>query len=419
MEFQKIKIADLRHAEYNPRKDLKPGDAEFEKIKNSITEFGYVEPIIVNSDMTIIGGHQRSKVLKELGYTQVDCIVIDIDKTKEKALNVALNKISGDWDFESLAKLLSDLKEDDYNIEFTGFDFSEAEKLWDEYLSENNMDSSEDDDFEPEFPDQPITQKGDIWLLGKHRLMCGDSTNINDMAVLMDGKKANLIVTDPPYNVDYVGKTKDALKIENDKMDNDSFYNFLFDAYSRMYEVAGDGASIYVFHADSEGLNFRKAMIESGFKLSQCCIWAKQTMVMGRQDYHWQHEPILVGWKPTGSHYWNSDRKQTTLWQFDRPFRNEYHPTIKPVPLISYPIKNSSKIGDLVLDSFGGSGSTLIACQETDRICYTMELDEKYCDVIVNRYIEKMGSDKDVFVLRNGEKIKYIDIKNEQFMEKC
>ena len=258
-------------------------------------------------------------------------------------------------------------------------------------MSENNKDSFEDDDFEPELPDKPITQKGDIWLLGKHRLMCGDSTDKNDMAVLMDGKKANLIVTDPPYNVDYVGKTKDALKIENDKMDNDSFYNFLFDAYSRMYEVAQDGASIYVFHADSEGLNFRKAMIESGFKLSQCCIWAKQAVVMGRQDYHWQHEPILVGWKPTGKHYWNSDRKQTTLWQFDRPFRNEYHPTMKPVSLISYPIKNSSKIGDLVLDSFGGSGSTLIACQETDRICYAMELDEKYCDVIVNRYIEKMG----------------------------
>ena len=204
-----------------------------------------------------------------------------------------------------------------------------------------------------------------------------------------------------------------------DQMDNDSFYNFLFDAYSRMYEVAGDGASIYVFHADSQGLNFRKAMIESGFKLSQCCIWAKQAMVMGRQDYHWQHEPILVGWKPTGSHYWNSDRKQTTLWQFDRPFRNEFHPTMKPVSLISYPIKNSSKIGDLVLDSFGGSGSTLIACEETDRICYTMELDEKYCDVIVNRYIDKMSSDNGVWLVRDGGKIRYMDLKSEQVMEGC
>ncbi|WP_459909254.1 DNA-methyltransferase [Desulfotomaculum defluvii] len=327
---------------------------------------------------------------------------------------MALNKISGEWDFESLAKLLSDLKEEDYNIEFTGFDFSEEEKLWDEYLPKEENDSSEDDDFEPELPDDPITQKGDIWLLGKHRLMCGDSTDKNDMAILMDGKKASLIVTDPPYNVDYVGKTKDALKIENDKMDNESFYDFLFDAYSRMYEVAQDGASIYVFHADSEGLNFRKAMIDSGFKLSQCCIWAKQAMVMGRQDYHWQHEPVLVGWKPTGSHYWNSDRKQTTLWKFDRPFRNEFHPTMKPVPLICYPIKNSSRIGDLVLDSFGGSGSTLIACQETERICYTVELDPKYCDVIVNRYIDKVGSDADVFVLRGGERIRYSDLKQEQ-----
>jgi len=412
MQFQKINIDDLKHAEYNPRKDLKPGDAEFEKIRNSITEFGYVEPIIVNTDLTIVGGHQRCKILKELGYTEVDCVVIDIDKTKEKALNIALNKISGEWDLESLAKLLNELNENDFNIDFTGFDFSEAEKLWDEYMPKDEKDNSEDDDFEPELPAVPITQKGDIWLLGKHRLMCGDSTNKNDMAILMDGKKANLIVTDPPYNVDYTGKTKDALKIENDKMDNDCFYDFLFDAYCRMYEVAQDGASIYVFHADTEGLNFRKAMIESGFKLSQCCIWAKQAMVMGRQDYHWQHEPVLVGWKPTGRHFWNSDRKQTTLWQFDRPFRNEFHPTMKPVPLICYPIKNSSRIGDLVLDSFGGSGSTLIACQEADRICFTMELDEKYCDVILNRYIVKIGGDADIFVLRNGKKIIYNDLKN-------
>lgn len=418
MEFKKIKIQDLKYAEYNPRKDLKPGDAEFEKIMNSITEFGYVEPIIVNSDLTIVGGHQRCKVLKELGYTEVDCVIIDIDKTKEKALNIALNKISGEWDLESLAKLLNELREKDFNIGFTGFDFSEAEKLWDEYMSDKK-DNSEDDDFEPDPPEIPITKNGDVWLLGKHRLMCSDSTDKNDMAILMDGKKANLIVTDPPYNVDYTGKTKDALKIENDKMDNGSFYDFLYEAYSRMYDVAQDGASIYVFHADSEGLNFRKAMIESGFKLSQCCIWAKQAMVMGRQDYHWQHEPVLVGWKPTGKHYWNSDRKQTTLWQFDRPFRNEFHPTMKPVPLIVYPIKNSSRIGDLVLDSFGGSGSTLIACHETDRICYTMELDPKYCDVIVNRYIDKVGSDIDIFVLRDGEKIKYSNLKNEQIMEAC
>ncbi|MCU6792395.1 site-specific DNA-methyltransferase [Paenibacillus sp. WQ 127069] len=409
MEFIKLKIGQLVHAEYNPRKNLKAGDPEFEKIRNSINEFGYCEPIICNSDYTIVGGHQRAKVLKAIGYDEVDCVIIDVDKTKEKALNIALNKITGEWDFDALAGLLEELKVDDYNIELTGFDFSEAEKLFDELHKD---DEPEEDEFDVDdaLPEIPITRKGDIWLLGKHRLLAGDATNEQDMATLMDGKKARLIVTDPPYNVAYVGKTKDALTIQNDKMDDEQFYEFLLAAYTRMYEVADDGASIYVFHADSEGLNFRKAHKDSGFKLSQCCIWAKQAMVMGRQDYHWQHEPILVGWKPTAGHYWNSDRKQTTLWQFDRPFRNEHHPTMKSVPLISYPIKNSSKIGDIVLDSFGGSGSTLIACEDTDRICYTMELDEKYADVIVNRYIAHVGGDTGVYLIRDGVKMPYQEV---------
>ncbi|WP_311764975.1 DNA-methyltransferase [Paenibacillus agricola] len=278
--------------------------------------------------------------------------------------------------------------------------------LFDE-LHKNDEQDEDEFDVDQALPENPITRKGDIWLLGKHRLLAGDSTSEQDMATLMDGKKARLIVTDPPYNVAYVGKTKDALTIQNDKMDDGQFYEFLLAAYMRMYEVADDGASIYVFHADSEGLNFRKAHKESGFKLSQCCIWAKQAMVMGRQDYHWMHEPVLVGWKPTAGHYWNSDRKQTTLWQFDRPFRNEHHPTMKPIPLIIYPIKNSSKIGDIVLDSFGGSGSTLIACEDTDRICYTMELDEKYADVIVNRYIAHVGNDTGVYLIRDGMKSSY------------
>ncbi|WCK55124.1 site-specific DNA-methyltransferase [Aneurinibacillus sp. Ricciae_BoGa-3] len=412
MEFKKIKIEQLVHADYNPRKDLKPGDKEFEKIKNSIHEFGYVEPIIVNSDMTIVGGHQRAKVLKALGYEEVDCVVIDLDKNKEKALNVALNKITGEWDFDALAVLLDELKMEDYNLELTGFDFSEAEQLLDSLKEETE--GVEEDDFEVELPDNPITQKGDVWLLGKHRLMCGDSTDKDNVATLMDGRKANLIVTDPPYNVNYTGKTKEALKIENDKMDNDSFYQFLYRAFSNMFDACGDGGSLYVFHADSEGLNFRKAFVECGFKLSQCCIWAKQTMVMGRSPYQWKHEPVLYGWKPTGAHYWNSDRKQTTLWQFDRPFRNEYHPTMKPIPLICYPIKNSSKIGDLVFDPFGGSGSTLIACQETDRICYTMELDEKYADVIVKRYIGQVDSDSEVYLIRDGQKYTYREVISEQ-----
>ncbi|MGP0578819.1 site-specific DNA-methyltransferase [Paenibacillus peoriae] len=409
MKWMKLKIDQLVHAEYNPRKDLKAGDPEFEKIRNSVMEFGYCEPIICNSDYTIVGGHQRAKVLKALGYDEVDCVIVDVNKSKEKALNIALNKITGEWDFEALAALLDELKEAEYNIELTGFDWSEAEKLLDT-LHEDTADEEDDFDLEEALPEHPITRKGDIWILGKHRLICGDSTNPQDITTLMDGKKSQLIVTDPPYNVDYTGKTKDALKIENDKMDNNQFYGFLLAAYTRMYEVADDGASIYVFHADSEGLNFRKAFIEAGFKLAQCCIWAKQAMVMGRQDYHWMHEPVLYGWKPTGGHYWNSDRKQTTLWQFDRPFRNEYHPTMKPIPLISYPIKNSSKLGDIVFDPFGGSGSTLIACEETDRICYTSELGPKYVDVIVKRYTAHVGSDSSVYLIREGKQYSYQEV---------
>jgi len=409
MEFIKLKIDQLVHAEYNPRKDLKAGDPEFEKIKNSIAEFGYCEPIIVNKDYTIVGGHQRHKVLQALGYVEVDCVIIDVDKTKEKALNIALNKITGEWDTDALAGLLEDLKMQDYNIELTGFDFAEAEKLFDELHKD---DESEEDEFDVDgaLPENPISQKGDIWLLGKHRLVCGDSTSEIDMATLMDGKKARLIVTDAPYNVAYRGKTKDALTIQNDSMDSSSFYQFLLAAYTRMYEVADDGASIYMFHAETEGINFRKAHIDSGFKLSQCCIWKKSSMVLGHSDYHYRHEPILYGWRQGAAHYWNSDRKQTTIWEFDRPFRNEFHPTMKPVPLISYPIKNSSKIGDIVLDSFGGSGSTLIACEETDRICYTMELDEKYADVIVNRYIAHVGGDSGIYLIRNGVKFHYQEV---------
>lgn len=407
MQIEMMNINDLIPYAKNARHNEKAVD----KVASSIKEFGFKNPIIVDEKNEIIAGHTRLLAAKKLGIPEVPTIKVD-DLTPEqvKAFRIADNKTAeiAEWDFNLLAKELEELKLADYNLELTGFDFSEAEQLLDSLKDENEP--VEEDDFEPEVPENPITQKGDIWLIGKHRLMCGDSTDRKTVEKLMAGMKANLIVTDPPYNVDYTGKTKDALKIENDKMDNNQFYQFLLDSYTRMYEVADDGASIYVFHADSEGLNFRKALIDAGFKLAQCCIWAKQVMVMGRQDYHWQHEPVLYGWKPTAAHYWNSDRKQTTLWNFDRPFRNEHHPTMKPIPLIVYPIKNSSKIGDLVFDPFGGSGSTLIACQETDRICNTMELDEKYADVIVNRFIDYVGGNEDVYLIRNGEKIPYSEL---------
>ncbi|PUA40658.1 DNA modification methylase [Paenibacillus elgii] len=395
--------------------NARDNEKAIDKVASSIQNYGFKNPILIDSNHEIIAGHTRLLAAKKLGLNEVPTILVD-DLTPEqvKAFRIADNKTAeyAEWNFELLAQEMQELKSADYDLSLTGFDWSEAEKLLDEF---HTSDEPEEDDFDvgAALPDEPITRIGDVWILGKHRLMCGDSTSEQDMATLMDGKKARLIVTDPPYNVDYTGKTKDALKIENDKMDNDQFYEFLLAAYKRMYEVADDGASIYVFHADSEGLNFRKAFIGAGFKLAQCCIWAKQVFVMGRQDYQWQHEPVLYGWKPTAGHYWNSDRKQTTIWQFDRPFRNEYHPTMKPVPLISYPIKNSSKIGDIVLDSFGGSGSTLIACEETDRVCYTMELDEKYADVIVNRYIFHVGSDSGVYLIREGQRYAYQDVVTE------
>lgn len=392
-------------------KNARHNEKAVDKVASSIKEFGFKNPIIIDANSEIIAGHTRLLAAKKLGLTEVPTIrADDLSPEQVKAFRIADNKTAeyAEWDFELLAQELEELKLEGYSLDLTGFDFSEAEKLMDEFNKETEADEMEEENV-PAPPENPITKRGDIWLLGKHRLMCGDSTVESDMKKLMDGKKANLIVTDPPYNVDYTGKTKDALKIENDNMDNDCFYDFLNDAFTRLYEVSEDGAGIYIFHADSEGLNFRKAFVEAGFKLAQCCIWAKQTMVMGRQDYHWQHEPVLYGWKPTAAHYWNSDRKQTTLWHFDRPFRNEFHPTMKPVALICYPIKNSSKIGDLVLDSFGGSGSTLMACVETDRVCYTMELEEKYADVVLNRYIDKMGSD-DVYLLRDGEKIHYKEL---------
>lgn len=392
--------------------NARDNEKAIDKVASSIQNYGFKNPILIDSNHEIIAGHTRLLAAKKLGLNEVPTILVD-DLTPEqvKAFRIADNKTAeyAEWNFELLAQEMQELKSADYDLSLTGFDWSEAEKLLDEF---HTSDEPEEDDFDvgAALPDEPITRIGDVWILGKHRLICGDSTNEHDMATLMDGKKARLIVTDPPYNVDYTGKTKDALKIENDKMDNDQFYEFLLAAYKKMYEVADDGASIYVFHADSEGLNFRKAFIEAGFKLSQCCIWKKQVFSMSRQPYHWIHEPILFGWRQGSAHYWNSDRKQTTVWEFNRPFRNEVHPTMKPVPLISYPIKNSSKIGDIVLDPFGGSGSTLIACEETDRICCTSELDPKYADVIVKRYIAHVGSDTGVYLIRDGQQYSYQEL---------
>ena len=398
MIIERKHTADLLPADYNPRKDLKPGDAEYEKLKRSIEQFGYVEPVIWNKTTgRVVGGHQRLKVLMDMGLTEVDCVVVEMDEAKEKALNIALNKISGDWDKDKLALLIADLQGADFDVSLTGFEPAEIDDLFKDSLKDGVKEDNFDVNAELQKP--TFSKAGDIWQLGRHRLICGDSTKPETYELLMAGVKANLVITDPPYNVNYEGS---AGKIKNDNMANEAFYNFLLAAYQQMHAAMADDASIYVFHADTEGLNFRKAFADAGFYLSGCCIWKKQSLVLGRSPYQWQHEPCLYGWKKNGKHQWYTGRKETTIWEFDKPKKNGDHPTMKPIPLLAYPIMNSTMSNSVVLDPFGGSGSTLIACEQTDRICYTVELDEKFCDVIVKRYIEQVGSSDGVSVVRDG-----------------
>jgi len=405
-ELKTLPVSVLKPAEYNPRKKLKKGDKEYKKIENSIREFGFADPLVVNSDMTIIGGHQRLTVAIDLGYTEVPCAVVDVDKTREKALNIALNKITGAWDDALLADLLKDLGDEDFNLEFTGFDAPEIEQLFSNIYDKQVKEDDFDVDSELK---QPVFSKpGDIWHLGKHRVICGDSTKPETYALLMEDDKANLVLTDPPYNVD-VEET--AGKIMNDNMSDGDFYNFLLAAYKCMHENLADDGSIYIWHADTEGLNFRKAFKDAGFYLSGCCIWKKNSLVLGRSPYQWIHEPCLFGWKKGGKHQWYSDRKQTTVWEYDKPKSSPDHPTMKPVTLMSYPIKNSTMTNGIVLDPFLGSGSTLIACMETDRVCRGIELDPKFVDVIAKRYVQaNQGKYDDVFVVRDGQKLMFDEV---------
>ena len=407
MEIKELPLKELKPAAYNPRKKLKKGDKEYEKIKQSLLKFGYVDPIIVNEDLTVIGGHQRLTVLKDLDYETAKCVIVDLPKEDEKALNIALNKITGQWDEALLADLLLDLQESDFNLDLTGFEPPEI----DDILSNvHDKELFEDEfDVEEELKKPTVSRHGDIWQLGKHRVICGDSTKAETYKQLLDDRKANLVVTDPPYNVD-VEET--AGKILNDNMSDGDFYQFLLSMFTQVENHMEDDASIYVFHADTEGLNFRKAFKDAGFYLSGCCIWKKNSLVLGRSPYQWQHEPCLYGWKKKGKHQWFSDRKQTTIWEYDRPKSSKDHPTMKPIQLMAYPIQNSSMRGTVVLDPFLGSGSTLIAADQTGRICYGIELDEKFVDVIVKRYIEVTG-DTEVTVQRNHEVLTYNQVLKE------
>lgn len=405
-ELKVLPVSILKPAAYNPRKKLKPGDAEYEKIKNSITEFGFADPLVVNKDMTIIGGHQRLSVAMALGYTEVPCAVVDVDKVREKALNIALNKITGAWDENALADLLQDIQNSDFDLGKTGFDPPEIDQLFNKVYDQKVKEDDFDVDAELQKP--AFSKDGDLWFLGKHRVICGDSTKPEIYEKLMDGQKANMVLTDPPYGVD-VEET--AGKIQNDNLPDDKFYDFLLSAFKCMHENLADDGSIYVWHADTKGLIFRKAFQDAGFYLSGCCIWKKNSLVLGRSPYQWIHEPCLYGWKQKGRHEWYSDRKQVTVWEYDKPKSSPDHPTMKPIQLMAYPIKNSTMTNGIVLDSFLGSGSTLIACAETNRVCRGIELDPKFVDCIVRRYAEWAGGKTDdIYVIRDGQKLTFEEV---------
>lgn len=392
MEIQIMKLSDLKPADYNPRIDLESGMEEYEKLKQSILEFGFVDPPIFNKRTgNLVGGHQRVAVAKDLGLCEeIEVSVVDLPLDKEKALNVALNKISGRWDDDKLALLLKELDAD--ILDLSGFGEDEIQDVIEQYDMRLDMENEAiDDEFEIELPEKPKATLGNIYQLGNHRLMCGDSTNKEHIELLMDGDKADLLITDPPYNVNYEGKTEDSLKIQNDNKTSSEFYEFLKSAFDSVADYLREGASFYVWYASSEVVNFVSSLVDTNFLVKQELIWFKNSLVLGRQDYHWQHEPCLYGWKNDGSHMWYGDRKQTTILEFDKPLANKEHPTMKPIPLFDYQIKNSSKKGDKILDIFGGSGTTMIACEQNKRCAYLMELDPRYVDVIIDRWEEFTG----------------------------
>ena len=364
-------------------------DEQVAQIAASIREFGFTNPVLVDEDNNLIAGHGRLLAARKLNMSEVPAITVTgLDDRKRRALVIADNKIAlnSDWDIDALKVELEDLASD--FGELMGFSQDELVEL----LKQPDSGLTADDAV-PEAPEQPVTVKGDVWNLGNHRLMCGDSTSVAGLETLCENQLVDMWLTDPPYNVAYVGKTKDALVIQNDEMGDQDFKQFLVDAYSAADAVMKAGAVFYIWHADSEGYNFRGAAHDIGWQIRQCLIWRKQSMVMGRQDYHWQHEPCLYGWKDGASHLWASDRKQTTILNFDRPSKNEQHPTMKPVELFVYQMLNNTKGDDLVLDSFVGSGTTVIACEKHGRRARAMEVDPVYCDVTITRWQEYTGKE--------------------------
>ena len=381
------------------------------KLRSSLREFGFVNPIIIDREFNVIAGHGRLMAAKEEGIEEVPCVFVDyLTDAQKKAYILADNRMAMDagWDEELLKIEMEELQNLGYDLEFTGFDEKELADLF----GVDDKEVKEDEfDLTAALEKASFVERGDVWFVGKHKLMCGDATSSEDVAKLMEDKKANLILTDPPYNVAF--KSSDGLTIQNDSMDNNDFYEFLYLSFKNMADHLENGGAAYVFHADTEGLNFRKAFIDAGFHLAGCCIWVKDSLVLGRSDYQWQHEPVLYGFLQNGKHPWYSDRKQTTIWNFDKPKKNSNHPTSKPLDLLAYPINNSTQANAIVIDTFGGSGSTLMACEQMNRICYTMELDEKYASVILRRYVEDTNDSENVYVIRDGVKILYKDLVKE------
>lgn len=404
---------------------------QIQKLRASLREFGFVTPILIDMDKNVIAGHGRLMAAREEGITEVPCVIVDfLTEAQKKAYILADNRMALDagWDADLLKLELAGLQDLGFDLSLTGFSEPELDDLFDD-----GQGLVQDDDFDltSALEKASFVEPGDLWIVGRHKLLCGDATNPRDVATLMGDDRANLILTDPPYGVTY--KSSDGLTIQNDSLKGDGFYQFLFHSFVNMVTYLEPGGAAYVFHADTEGFNFRKAFCDAGLHLAGCCIWVKNSLVLGRSDYQWQHEPVLYGFLPeevegdytqdhepilygflrNGKHAWYSDRKQTTIWQFDKPKRSRNHPTSKPLDLLSYPIANSTRENALVMDLFGGSGSTLMACELMKRSCYMMELDPKYASVILRRYIENGGNPALVYTTRNGERVNYRDVAKE------
>ena len=408
-EFQLVDINKLVPYANNARTHNKE---QILKLRSSLREFGFVNPVIIDREYNVLAGHGRIMAAKEEGITEVPCVFADhLTEAQKKAYILADNRMALDagWDEELLSVEMQELQELGFDLSMTGFDEKE---LTDLLGADADGEAKEDDfDLSAALEKAAFVQRGDIWTVGRHKLMCGDATSAEDVSALMGDTKANLILTDPPYGVSF--KSASGLTIQNDSMKNEEFYTFLLASFQNMVTHLEKGGSAYVFHADTEGLNFRKAFIDAGFHLAGCCIWVKDSLVLGRSDYQWQHEPVLYGFMQNGKHHWYSDRKQTTIWHFDKPKRNANHPTSKPLDLLGYPIGNSTQENGVVMDTFGGSGSTLMACEHMNRICYTMELDEKYASVILRRYVEDTGNADGVYVVRDRKQIAYAELVKE------